>query len=126
VVIRSRCPSGRGLAGRKPRVDVCCVVAARGPGVHATVNPVVSNKGVLLSLLTLVLALACVVVLGRVLSVCCWTCIAWCCHGRGDPPPMPLSPLAPPLSAAHSVYFGAIGVKSFFRAVEERERSRYA
>jgi hypothetical protein len=36
VVIRGRRPSGSGLTGWKPRVDVCCaaVAAAPGPGTH--------------------------------------------------------------------------------------------
>jgi hypothetical protein len=69
VVIRSRRPSGCRLVDSKLRVDVRCVIAARGPGVRTIVNPAASNDGVLLSLLMLVLALTCVVALGRVPSV---------------------------------------------------------
>jgi hypothetical protein len=66
-----------------------------------------SNCDVLLPLLMMVLALACVVVLGRVLSVCC-------CRGRGGSSVNTALTSTPPFSVVHSVYFQAIGVKVFF------------
>jgi hypothetical protein len=116
VVIRSKRPSGLRLTDQELRVDVCCAdaAAAAGSGAHTTVNPAASNGGALLPLLMLALALACVVALGRVPSVCFYTCVACCCCGHGGSFADAALASAPPLSAAHSVYFLGIRMKAFF------------
>jgi hypothetical protein len=50
---------------------------------HVTVNPTASDGGALQPLLMPVLTLACVVMLGRVSSVCYFTYVIWCCCGCG-------------------------------------------
>ncbi|GJN34976.1 hypothetical protein PR202_gb23695 [Eleusine coracana subsp. coracana] len=80
------------LAGRRKRgggissvttqteVEANAEHAAAGPEEPAVSN---SSRGsvTVLPLELLMLALACVVALGRAPAVCCCTCAAWCCRG---------------------------------------------